>query len=350
MLGIDARSARAAWTVFLVGLVIYLTYAVRRTLLIFTAALLFSYLLAPVVDRIDKELRHKRSRTIALAVVYLVLLALLVTAGALVGGAVVSQASTLAAHVPDLVKRISDPSSWPVPVWLESRREELTAALPGWIEEHAKDVVPVVQRAGFGLLSVLTDLPFLVLVPILSFFMLKDGSEILAAFLEMLPEGPVRAASKDILRDVHVLLLQFIRATVILCVLTFLVYMTVFVVAGVPYPVLLAAIAGALEFLPFVGPLSAAVIIVVVSGFSGFGGVLWLVVFFLVYRLFQDYVIQPYLMSSGIALHPLLVIFGVIAGEQIGGIAGMFLSIPVLATLRIVFVRMRRQVSLAVPA
>jgi predicted PurR-regulated permease PerM len=55
--------------------------------------------------------------------------------------------------------------------------------------------------------------------------------------------------------------------------------------------------------------------------------------------LIQDYVLQPYLMSSGVALHPLLVIFGVLAGEQVGGVPGMFLSIPVLATLRVIYVR-----------
>ena len=58
--------------------------------------------------------------------------------------------------------------------------------------------------------------------------------------------------------------------------------------------------------------------------------------FFIGYRLFQDYVLQPYLLGSGVALHPLLILFGALAGEQVGGVFGMFLSVPVLATLRIV--------------
>jgi predicted PurR-regulated permease PerM len=53
-------------------------------------------------------------------------------------------------------------------------------------------------------------------------------------------------------------------------------------------------------------------------------------------------VLQPYLMSAGVALHPLWVIFGVLAGEQIAGVAGMFLSIPVLATLRVIVVRLKK--------
>ena len=55
--------------------------------------------------------------------------------------------------------------------------------------------------------------------------------------------------------------------------------------------------------------------------------------FFLVYRVFQDYVLSPYLMSGGIGVHPALVIFGLLAGEQLGGVAGIFLSIPAIAAL-----------------
>jgi predicted PurR-regulated permease PerM len=69
---------------------------------------------------------------------------------------------------------------------------------------------------------------------------------------------------------------------------------------------------------------------------------LWIVVILIVYRLFQDYVLSPFLMSSGVELHPLLVLFGVLAGEQVAGIPGMFFSVPVIAGLRIIVIRMRR--------
>ena len=58
--------------------------------------------------------------------------------------------------------------------------------------------------------------------------------------------------------------------------------------------------------------------------------------------MFQDYIVSPYLMSKGVKLNPMLVLFGVLAGEQVAGVVGMFFSVPVLATLRVVFVRLRR--------
>jgi predicted PurR-regulated permease PerM len=77
--------------------------------------------------------------------------------------------------------------------------------------------------------------------------------------------------------------------------------------------------------------------------FTGYAHFWWIVIFFIVYRLFQDYALQPYLMSQGIELHPLVVLFGALAGQQLGGLWGMFLSVPVLATLRIVMVRVQKQ-------
>jgi predicted PurR-regulated permease PerM len=99
----------------------------------------------------------------------------------------------------------------------------------------------------------------------------------------------------------------------------------------------LAAIAFPLEFIPMVGPFIGAIIIVAVAGLGGFHHLLWIVGFLAAFRLFQDYVLSPQLLSEGMELHPLVVIFGVLAGGSVAGVAGSFLSVPVLATLRIIF-------------
>jgi predicted PurR-regulated permease PerM len=106
---------------------------------------------------------------------------------------------------------------------------------------------------------------------------------------------------------------------------------------------LLAAIAFPLEFIPMVGPFTGAIVILAVAGLGGYQHLLWIVAFLAVFRIFQDYVLSPLLLSEGMELHPLLIIFGVLAGGAIAGIAGSFLSVPVLATLRIIF-RERRKV------
>jgi predicted PurR-regulated permease PerM len=88
------------------------------------------------------------------------------------------------------------------------------------------------------------------------------------------------------------------------------------------------------------GPLVAAVAIVLVALFSGFSHVLSLVVFVALYRMFQDYVLAPYLMSEAVHVPMIAVVFGLLAGEELAGAAGIFLSVPVIAALRIITIRL----------
>ncbi|MFN3324078.1 MAG: AI-2E family transporter [Bryobacteraceae bacterium] len=334
MLAIDRRAARATWTVFLVALLLATLFLIRKTLLIFTVALLFAYLLSPMVDLVNRHVNRDRSRTVSLALVYLFLLAVLVTVGIALGTEIVQQATALAARLPQLVRNLEQPVELPIPAWAaQAIREQ--------VEQHVVDILPFLQRAGREILELMSNLPFLVLVPVISFFLLKDGSEfrrlLLAHYIE---PGPRRAVLEEILSDLHRMLAQFMRAIVILCFATFAFYGAFFAAIGMPYGILLATLAGFLEFIPVVGPLTASAAIVLVAIFTGFPHWPWIIVFLVAYRLLQDLILQPYLMSSGIALHPVLVIFGVMAGEQIAGIPGMFLSIPVLAALRVLAIRL----------
>jgi len=190
--------------------------------------------------------------------------------------------------------------------------------------------------------SAATNVIFIVIVPILSFFFLKDGRALQRYIMTLVSDEAHRGTVGGIAKDLNVLLAQYMRALVLIGLATAIAYGTFFAVMGVPYAVLLAAIAFPLEFIPMLGPLTSSVIILLVAGFSGYPHVLAIAVFLAVFRVFQDYVLAPHLMSSGMELHPLLIMFGVFAGQQIAGIAGAFLSVPVMAVLRIVYRRLER--------
>jgi predicted PurR-regulated permease PerM len=146
----------------------------------------------------------------------------------------------------------------------------------------------------------------------------------------------------EIAADLNILLAQYMRALVLLGLAASITYGVFFSIMGVPYALLLAALAFPLEFIPMLGPLTSAIIILLVAAFSGYPHGWALVAFLGAYRIFQDYVLSPHLMSAGMELHPLLVVFGVFAGEQIAGIPGAFLSVPVMAALRVVYNRLDR--------
>jgi predicted PurR-regulated permease PerM len=223
---------------------------------------------------------------------------------------------------------------------LRSLRDQALSAVEYQVRQHYNDIVSVVPRLILQVLSAFRNLIYLVIVPILSFFILKDGRRIRDGFLEMFLSG--RQAAEDTLMDAHTLLLQYMRALLFLCMAVFVSFSIVLSLMRVPDAILLASIAFPLEFVPMVGPIVAAAIVISVSIIGGYHGVLWVVVFLGCYRIFQDYVLSPRLMSKGVALHPLLIIFGVFAGGEIGGVAGVFLSVPALALLRLLYHRMHK--------
>jgi predicted PurR-regulated permease PerM len=335
---IDPKAARATWTAAAVLLTLAVVYLIREALFVFVIALLFAYLLYPLMDLIDRHLTSK-TRTPALAITFVLVLGILGVLGNFVGSAVAEQATNLASQAPDFLKRIQQAPA-PGPESIKSFRNELMGTIEGELRRHSEEIASEVSRLGLRVLSASRNLIYLIIVPILSFLILRDGRKILASFLDMLDSG--RETAQDTLADIHELLLLYMRALLFLCCATFVTFSVALSAMGVPYAILLASIAFPLEFIPLVGPLMAAVIIVAVSIFSGYAHVLWVVIFLGVYRMLQDYVLSPHLMSKGVELHPLLVIFGVIAGGDLGGVAGIFLSVPVLALIRLLYHRLRK--------
>jgi predicted PurR-regulated permease PerM len=339
MLGIDSKAVRCTWTAALVLLALGMVYVIREALIVFAIALLFAYLLYPLMNLIDRHLPSK-TRTPALAITFVLVIGILAAFGVSVGSVVAREAANLAAQAPALLDRLRQ-NPTPAPGAVTSLKSEVIGFIEGQLRQHYGDIAIVAPRVGLRVLSASGNLIYLVIIPILSFLILRDGQMILAAFLEMLQPG--HEGAEDTFADIHELLLLYMRALLFLCCATLISFSIVLSALGVPYAILLASIAFALEFVPLVGPLTAAVIIVVVSIVGGFPHVLWLLIFLGLYRLFQDYVLSPLLMSKGIELHPLMIIFGVFAGGEIGGIAGIFLSVPVLALVRLLYYHARKR-------
>jgi predicted PurR-regulated permease PerM len=345
MLGLDRRVLKAAWTVFAFALALLAVYVIRRTLVVFALALFLAHLLAPVVDRVHWLIPPSGSRGPAIAIVYLVLIGILVGLAIPIGSRITDEAVGLASRLPAAIQ--SDPlSRLPLPAWLEGDRSQFDAFIRERLQEVGANVVPMLSKAGEQVLLGLGTLLSLILVPILSFFTLKDGHLIRRALVASVPARS-RELVDGILLDLHLVLARYMRALLLLAVATFISFSVFFSLMSLPYGLLLAGIAAALEVIPVIGPLIAAVTILIVAAISGYPHLVWLLLFLAIYRLFQDYVLSPFLMSEGVELHPLLVLLGVLAGEQIGGVPGMFFSVPVIAAARVILARVRKH-SLAI--
>ncbi len=342
MLGLDRRAARYTWTVVFILLFVRIVYLIRETLFIFGVSLLFAYLLWPLVKFLNRRIPG-RSKVWALAIVYLSVVALFIVIGMSIGSRIAAQAKAFATKVPELISAIEQPAPPVASSSLQTVRNRVLSTLRKQLSDHSQNLVSLLSHAALGVLSHVGSLIVLVLIPILSFFFLKDGEMIRNSILGLVAAGPRRDSINEVAVELNVLFAQYMRALVLLAAVAFLAYGSFFSLIGVPYGILLAAIAFPLEFIPMVGPFTGAIIILVVAGLGGFHHLLWIVAFLAAFRIFQDYVLSPQLLSEGMELHPLLIIFGVLAGGSIAGIAGSFLSVPVLATLRIIFRQLQKR-------
>jgi predicted PurR-regulated permease PerM len=337
MLGIDRRAFRVAWTVFLFALLVLIAYKIRETLMVFAASIFLAYMLAPVVFLLERFVQKRR--TLALGLVYILLIGALVGLGFALIPRLASEATNLATRLPALLAS-GRLATLPLPAWAEPARGQVMEALRREAANLQSSVVPFIQRLSTQIVSGVGYLLPVILVPILTFFFLNDARGIRSGLLSVFNERQ-HTTAELILHDIHLVLRNYTRTLVILAAASFAAWALFLTLMGEPYELLLAGTAGALEFLPVVGPAAALVIILVVCGLAGTGGLLWILCFWALYRVFQDYVLNPYLMSSGVEIHPLLVLFGVLAGEKIGGIPGMFFSVPVLAIGKVVLVHLQ---------
>jgi predicted PurR-regulated permease PerM len=338
MLGIDSRALKSVWTGFLFITGIAVIYIVRDTLVTFALAVFFALLLAPIVATVERLSPPWLPRTAALTIVYVLLMGAIAAITIPLASAVADDARVLAQKLPDAISKDTI-HRIPLPAILEPARDRLSAELEKHLDDLERDAFPLLSRAFEQLVTGIGTVGRFVFVPILAFFILKDGRTLYGQMIVSV-SGKRRNTIIEIYSDLRVLLAQYVRALMILSLITFLVYALFLAITGAPYAVLLAGLAAVCEIVPAVGPFIAALTILAVVILSGYTKWLLLLGFLVVYRVFLDYMVQPTLMSSGVQVHPILVMFGALAGGEIAGIAGVFFSIPVIATLRVIVMRL----------
>ncbi len=190
---------------------------------------------------------------------------------------------------------------------------------------------------GLGAIYAVTYVPWLILVPILAFFFLKDAHLFKVGLLRVVPVGDWRSRVESVMADVNSTLKAYTRAQLISCLLVGVMCTTGFYLLGNDYALLLGILASVLELIPLLGPLTLAIAATLVAGFESGWQALWTALFLAGVRLAQDYLIYPRIIRQGIHLHPLAVILSVLAGEQVAGIPGVFIAIPLVALLTVLY-------------
>jgi predicted PurR-regulated permease PerM len=321
----------------------WVIFRLTGIILLLVLSIFFAYLVSPLVEFLRRP-RKLGSRTVAIPRAVAILLAYL-TIAAVVVVAVYAILPSLTNQYPEFANQAKE-------YWasLGERTKSIieysrSGRLPPRIVEEVNNAVPrVIEKvstiatefATSALAYLVLYIPWLILIPILAFFLLKDAESFRRSALLMLPRGRWRWRGDEFFQDINNTLAAYIRAQLTACLFIGVVCAIGFTVLGLPGGLVMGVIAGVFEFVPLVGPVTVALMAAILAMLHAGPFNAFLVLLFLgVLRIVQDYVIYPRLIGQGIHLHPLAVIFAILAGEKLGGVPGVFLAIPLVAILTV---------------
>lgn len=326
---------------FVAGSVETIISSVASLFFLIILSVFFAYLIDPLVKLIRKpfkarDLEKWMPRSFAIVIAYILVFTVVGIAIANIAPKAVDQAKEFGANVPSYVES------------LRTRAGELSQRFQGLsipeevqsdISKKVSDIGGSITAAvgGFVLMSA-TYLPWLLLVPILAFFFLKDVNQFRLAVLRMFPAGRWRYRAEVVMADVNTTLAAYTRAQLISCVIIAVICTSGFYILGLKYALLLGILAGIFEFVPLLGPVTIGLIVTATAAASDDPWkALYVAIFLIVLRIIHDYATYPRIVRGGIHLHPLAIILSVLAGEQVAGIPGVFLSIPLVAVATVFY-------------
>ena len=319
----------------LVGIIVlWFLYIERAILTPFILAAIFAYIFNPIVNFFYHKLKFPR--TLSVIFIYLVIIVGIVYVGMFFSSRVVDESIELRNQAYSITK---------------SAKTQVNN-LPDWAQPTVRDTLASFEKTSFvSYPSVFSFLPKafsrilgIIIFLFAAFYFLKEGRNMLDKFLNFFPND-YKVEVDILIRRINSILGGYLRGQIFLVFFVSLVLFICLTILGVKFALILAVFSGFAEIVPIIGPIVAATIAAIVGymgGTSNFGLApfqipIAIVILYTVVRQIQDYFVNPYIMGKITKLHPLIILFAVLAGEHTAGILGLILAVPIAGILRIVF-------------
>ncbi|HET7330862.1 AI-2E family transporter [Dyella sp.] len=312
-----------------IGLLIWLLAPV---LMPFAIAAMLAYLSDPLADRLE---RLGLGRTLAVSIVFVVLILVICAVLLLLVPLIARQIENLVQNFPTYVEWGRDKA---VP-WLQTKlhldpKAFDTDRLVEQIKEHIGSIGSVLgtlSRSGLGVVAWLTNV---VLIPVVWFYLLRDWDRMVAWIDRMLPRS-VEPTVAHLAHESDVVLGAFVRGQLLVMLALAIYYGVALTLVGITVGPLIGMVAGLLSFVPYLGFITGfgAAIIASLVQHGDWPHLLMVVGVFVVGQLLEGYVLVPRLVGEKIGLHPVAVIFAVLAGGYLFGFLGVLLALPAASVI-----------------
>lgn len=328
------RLQALAWIA--VGLAfLWLLYLLRPILAPFLLAAILAYICSPMVAWLES---WRVPRTAGVLLVMLLLAAFMVLLVLILVPLVQKQAAQLYERLPGVIELLNDK----VAPWIQARfgtevhfdlasLRELVAENWESAQGIAARVLQSLRIGGLALVGVVANI---LLAPVVMFYLLRDWKLILAKLESIIPRQ-WRDRAVALLAEIDAVMAEFLRGQLSVMLLLAVLYSVGLWIAGVAFALPVGILTGLLVFIPYVGYAAGFILalLVAVLQFAGWGPIIGVLIVYTLGQLIESFVLTPYLVGERIGLHPLAVIFALMAFGQLFGFFGVLLALPASAAL-----------------
>ncbi len=303
-------------------------------LLPFIAGIVLAYFLDPVADALE---RLGLPRMVATLVILLCSILVLVLAIVLIVPLLGSQIIKFAGELPGILQGLVARFHEVAPLWLQDMLAKSGANLQGSASEIAGKaagwILTVLSSVLSGGLAVVNVLSLLVITPIVAFYMLVDWDHLVAKVDGWLPHDHAGAV-RGIARDIDAAMAGFIRGQGTVCLLLAVFYAVALTAAGLKFGLAIGLFTGLMGFIPFVGAIAGGVLAIGVALFQfwpDYGSILLVVAIFVAGQFVEGNFLSPKMVGKSVGLHPVWLMFSLLAFGYLFGFLGLLLAVPMAA-------------------
>ena len=322
-------------SLYLLTQILHVLARIGTIAILLIGAIFFAYLIYPVI----RWLNRKLPLIAAILIVYATLIVLLVVTLIVIVPALtadvaglIKQYPALVARVTDYIHRPRDPIVSRMPDWLKHEILIAPDRIVTWTRLHGLEAISHAMQLVLGTVAAVASV---IVVPVLAAYLLMDSENVKRNFIAIIPERR-RDATLTILGELEQVIVGFIRGQLLVGLSIGIIITVALLLLHVPYAVLIGALAGLLDFIPYVGPVLAFVPALFIALFNnGPTSALWVTLVFVAANQIEGHLIAPQIVSRSISLSPFAVLLAILVGAELGGVVGMFIAVPAAGMLRV---------------
>jgi predicted PurR-regulated permease PerM len=344
--------------VILLGLTFLAIFRIRSFLIPLILSIVIAYILLPAVEFVREK--TGLSKNLSIAIVYLLIVAILIAIPALTIPQLITQINNLIANTPKYIQELGGYFNAPLAALgiAEAFEDIPFGEISQDLGANLIEIIRTVGPQGFSLFGslatrTLSTLGWFAIIVIISFYFVKDHKSFWNATVMMTPSA-YQADVQRLGSEISGVWNAFLRGQLILGFVIFLVTLLTALVIGLPNALILALIAGVLEFIPNIGPALAAIPAVLVALFQSeaswmgsiVGPIWFAIIVIALYALIQrveNMVLVPRIIGRSLNLHPLIIFIGALVGASVAGVFGILLAAPLLASAKLILLYVYRK-------